>query len=174
MSLRLSSFRYVTYMFPCEFQSLSKNVLLSSQISHDRSVVIRSWTAGHDCNVPTRLLHDGSADSRQRMGKPIDCPLNQCELLSFRDIVTMTTYDWNARFLAVTESFDIGLSDLRAVRYSSHLCFISSDSCLNFSFINSTMIVNLFFSGFSFGCSNAHSFLYLSHSSSTWGFHLFS
>ena len=112
MSLRLSSFRYVTYMFPCEFQSLSKNVLLSSQISHDRSVVIRSWTAGHDCNVPTRLLHDGSADSRQRMGKPIDCPLNQCELLSFRDIVTMTTYNWNARFLAVTESFDIGLSDL--------------------------------------------------------------
>ena len=174
MFLRLSSFRYVTYMFLCEFQSLSKNVLLSSQISHDRSTVIRSWTTGHDCNVPTRLLHDGSADSRKRMGKPIDCPLNQCELLSFQDIVTMTTYDWNAQFLAVTESFDIGLSDLQAVWYSSHLCFISSDLCLNFSFINSTMIVNLFFSGFSFGCSNAHSFLYLSHSSSTWGFHLFS
>jgi hypothetical protein len=83
MSLRLLSFRYVTYIFYSEFHSLLRNVLLSLQISHDRSVVIRSWTAGHDCNVPTCLLHDGSSDSRKRVGKLIDGSLNQRKLLFF-------------------------------------------------------------------------------------------
>jgi hypothetical protein len=116
MSLRLSSFQYVTYMFHCEFYSLSRNVLLCSQISHDHSVVIRSWATGHNCNLPTCLLHDGSTDSRKCLGKPIDCPSNQREPLFFQDMATIITYDWNARFPAAMESFGTGLSNLRLFR----------------------------------------------------------
>lgn len=79
------------------------------------------------------------------------------------------TYNWNSTFAA--DSSSTGLTSFSVFRSSSHRAFISSVSFANLSLINSTMIENLVFGGFSLGCSLDHWFLYLSHSSLTSGFH---
>ena len=81
------------------------------------------------------------------------------------------TYVSNWWFLVWSDSVWAGFSSFRDRRYCSHRSFISSDSFLNFSFINSFIIANLPFGASSPGWSDSHWILYSFHFLSTSGFH---